>query len=110
QKRNAERAFDLRQLFKVNRTDDVDDCEFFRLGADYGQATNLIADAEQIDFDVVSVLFAGDADDFAPTTAAKLRHDRLDLGRRVLVLFLEAEALDVDAFDVFDQVANLSVI
>src|ERR1041384_2472074 len=108
--RHAERALDLGQLVQVNRADDVDDGDFFRLGADNRQAANLNADVQQINFDVVAILLTLHADDFAPTTAAKLRHNRFNLSHRVLVLFLEAEALDVDAFDVLDQVANLSII
>src|SRR5215831_8524173 len=75
QVRHAERAFELGQLFQVDWPDDVDHGEFLWLNADDCETGNLIADRHEIDFHVIAVLLAGDADDSVPASAAKLRHD-----------------------------------
>src|SRR5262249_36180485 len=64
----------------------------------------------QVNVDIVAILLARYSDDLAPAAAFELRHDRVNFGRRVLVLFFKRETLYVDALDVFDQVANLSIV
>src|SRR3989441_7742090 len=107
--RDSELPFQLRQLGKINRPDDVDDSESLGFGGQNGEALDHTALAHDYDI-IVSRALAANVCDPRPSGRIQLRADRIDISQRVLAFLLELEPFHEDALQAEYQLLDLPFV
>src|SRR5262249_35970103 len=92
--RDSELAAQIVYLFGVERADDVDDHDLFRVGDQHADAFDYGAVVDhQEDLDVFSLAFAAHADDAIPARRGELLANRFDIAGAVFAVFVQLHAL-----------------
>src|SRR5262249_2944933 len=109
--RDSELAAQIVYLFGVERADDVDDHDLFRVGDQHADAFDYGAVVDhQEDLDVFSLAFAAHADDAIPARRGELLANRFDIGGAVFAVFVELHAFNVNALERQDELFDCGLI
>src|SRR2546428_1357094 len=106
--RDSELAAQVIDLFGVERADDVDDHDPFRVGDQHADPFDhgVVVDHQE-DLDVLAVALAAHAGDAIPAGRGELSANRFDVGLGVSALLIELHAFDINALerlnDLFDR-------